>query len=140
LSAKRPLIVVNSEMVRRHFLQYYGIAPDELRVVRSAIDPARFEEHDRPRRRLEWRHQWGIGPEETVGLFLAMNYRRKEPDPVLQAVHRVPAEHPFRLLVVGNPRTAKYEGLARRLGIGHRVCFAGHCSESRNCYFASDFL
>src|SRR5262249_20289462 len=77
LSANRPLIVVNSEMVRRHFLQYYGIAPDELRVVRSAIDPARFEEHDRPRRRLEWRHQWGIGPEETVGLFLAMNYRLK---------------------------------------------------------------
>jgi UDP-glucose:(heptosyl)LPS alpha-1,3-glucosyltransferase len=49
-------------------------------------------------------------------------------------------EAPFRLLVVGSPRTAAYERLARRLGIGQRVCFAGHCADMRNGYFAADFL
>ncbi len=136
----RPLIVVNSEMVRRHFGRYYGISPDELRVVRSAIDANRFEEHDRPRRRREWRQRWGIAPEETVALFVAMNYPLKGLDPLLRALRRMPGDRPFRLLVVGNPDTGRYEALARRLGVRALVTFAGHCAESRNCYFAADFL
>lgn len=140
LVGRRPLIVVNSEMVRRHFFQHYGIPPDALRVVRSAIDPARFAEYDRPRRRLEWRQRWGITPDETVALFVAMNYRLKGLDPLLRAVQRLPAGPPFRLLVVGNPDTARYERQAVALGIRERVCFAGHAGEPRNCYFAADFL
>ena len=31
LSARRPLVIVNSEMVRGHFQDYYGIPPAELR-------------------------------------------------------------------------------------------------------------
>src|SRR5439155_1051886 len=65
LAAQRPLIVVNSNFVRQHFHSYYGISEHELRVVHNAIDPARFDEGDRPRRRLEFRQGLGIGPEET---------------------------------------------------------------------------
>ena len=60
----RPLVVVNSELVRGHFRRYFPTR--EVRVVHSAIDPSRFGEHDRPRRRLEWRQHWGIVPDETV--------------------------------------------------------------------------
>ena len=134
----RPLVVVNSELVRGHFRRYFPTR--EVRVVHSAIDPSRFGEHDRPRRRLEWRQHWGIVPDETVALFLAMNYRLKGLDPLLRAVRRLPADRPFRLLVVGNPRTSRYEKLVRRLGVRHRVCFAGHCADARNCYFAADYL
>ena len=66
LSRPRPLIVVNSNMVVRHFQHYYGIAPQHLHVVRSAIDPERFAGHDRPRRRMEWRQTWGLKPEDTA--------------------------------------------------------------------------
>src|SRR5262249_7959802 len=134
LGPARPLVVVNSEMVARHFLHHYGVPRDALRVVRSAIAPARFEEHDRPRRRLEGRRFWGLAPEETVGLFVAMNYRLKGLEPLLRAVRRLPRGRPFRLLVVGDPDTARYKRLARRLGVHRRVCFAGHCAEARNCY------
>lgn len=140
LGPDRPLVVVNSDMVRRHFQQHYGIDGSGLRVIRSAIDPGRFVEHDRPRRRLEWRQHWGIAPSETVAIFAAVNYRLKGLEPLLHAVQRLPAEAPFRLLVVGSPRTAGYERLARRLGITRRVCFAGHCPDMRNGYFAADFL
>ena len=99
-------------MVRRHFQHYYGIDPAELRVVYSAIDPARFAMPDRPRRRLEWREQWGIGADETVALFAAMNYRLKGLEPLLHAVRYLPAGTPFRLLVAGNRRTQPYERLA----------------------------
>jgi UDP-glucose:(heptosyl)LPS alpha-1,3-glucosyltransferase len=140
LSSQRPLVVVNSDMVRHHFQQYYGISATDLRVVRSSIDPDRFLEPDRPRRRLEARQQWGIDAEETVALFAAMNYRLKGLEPLLHAVKFLPAERRFRLLVVGNPRTRTYEKLANRLGISERVRFAGHCADMRNGYFAADFL
>ena len=45
------LVVVNSRMVRGHFRDYYGIGPDSVRVVPSAIDPARFNTADRDNRR-----------------------------------------------------------------------------------------
>jgi UDP-glucose:(heptosyl)LPS alpha-1,3-glucosyltransferase len=140
LGPDRPLIVVNSHMVRRHFQHYYGISPQAVYVVHSAVDPARFRQDDRLERRLEWRRRWGIAPHETVALFVAMNYRLKGLDPLLQAVRLLPRDRSFRLLVVGDPRTGAYEHQARRLGVAHRVHFAGFYRDTSNCYVAADFL
>jgi UDP-glucose:(heptosyl)LPS alpha-1,3-glucosyltransferase len=136
----RPLIVVNSNMVRDHFQHYYRIGAEALRVVRSAVDPGRFVEHDRPRRRADRRQSLGLGANACVALFVAMNYRLKGLEPLLHAVRRLPAAQTFRLLVAGNPRTARYERLARRLGIAERVTFLGPQRDIRNCYFAADYL
>jgi UDP-glucose:(heptosyl)LPS alpha-1,3-glucosyltransferase len=144
VNERTPLVVVNSHMVSEHFRDYYNLDSDDVRVIPSAIDPDRFMEHDRPRRRMEWRQQWDISPEETVGLFVAMNYRLKGLEPLLhgvkQLVDKVGASRGFRLLVAGNPKFGRYERLARRLGIADHVRFLGYCAETRNCYFASDFL
>src|SRR5262249_20871888 len=133
-------VVVNSRMVQRHFRQHYGIPAEAVRVVPSAIDPARFVEDDRLARRQALRRRCGIGPDEVVAAFVGMHYRLKGLDPLLHAVRRLPADVPFRLLVAGSPRTERYEALARRLGVAERVCFLGYCAETRNCYFAADFL
>ena len=144
LGPRRPLVVVNSVMVRTHFRRYYGVGPQDLFVVPSAIDPHRFLDTDRPRRRLEFRGRWGIRPEEHVALFAAMNYRLKGLEPLLHAVSLVPSYFPggsrFRLVVAGDPRVGRYQRLARRLGVADRVCFIGPCREMHNCYFAADFL
>jgi UDP-glucose:(heptosyl)LPS alpha-1,3-glucosyltransferase len=140
LGAGRPLVIVNSQMVLRHFQHYYGVGPEELRVVYSSIDPDRFAEHDRPRRRLEWRQRWGLEPGDTVALFVAMNYRLKGLEPLLHAVRRLRDGRPFRLVIAGDPRTAGWEKVAARLGIAEQVRFVGHCPDMRNGYFAADFL
>jgi len=140
LSDDRPLIIVNSHMVARHFQQYYSISLDRLRVVHSAIDPGRFAYADRPKLRQEWRERWGILREETVGLFVAMNYRLKGLEPLLRAVACLPAAQPFRLLVVGHPRFQAYSHLADKLGISNRVLFLGPRRDVHHCYFAADFL
>jgi UDP-glucose:(heptosyl)LPS alpha-1,3-glucosyltransferase len=136
----RPLVVAISEMVQGHFRQRFGLGANELRLVRLATDPARFDETDRPLRRLEWRTHWGITPEQTVALFAGMNYRLKGLEPLLHAVRRLPAETPFRLLIAGNKHTAVYERMARRLGVADQVRFVGYCADMRNCYFAADFF
>ena len=69
-----------------------------------------------------------------------MNYRLKGLEPLLHAVALLPREQPFRLIVVGHPRTIRYERLARRLNVDDRVVFHGFCAETRNAYFAADFL
>jgi UDP-glucose:(heptosyl)LPS alpha-1,3-glucosyltransferase len=133
-------IIVNSDMVRDHFRHYYCIPAQRLHVVRSAIDPARFHAADRPRIRAEWRSRWQVRPNDTLALFVAMNYHLKGLEPLLHAVALVPRERPFRLAVVGHPNSAGYQRLARRLGVADRVVFHGFCAETRNCYFAADFL
>ena len=142
LGSDRPIIVVNSFMVEKHFAKHYGIPPERLRVVRSAIDPQRFVEVDRPRRRAEVRERWNIPTDKTVGLIAAMNYRLKGLDPLLHAVARMQTNKraSFRLLVAGNPDFRRYERLAEHLRIRNSVHFAGHCPEMRNAYFAADFL
>jgi len=145
LSQPEPLIVVNSYMVRDHFQRFLEVSFDRLHVVRSAIDPNRFPEHDRLKRRQEWRERWGLAPAETVGLIAAMNYRLKGLDPLLRAVRVLldrpeSRDRPFRLIVAGNPNFRAYEQLAQRLGIADAVRFVGHCDPMRNAYFAADFL
>lgn len=140
LREPRPLIVVNSEMVRQHFHDFYGVPGEALRVIRSAIDPSRFVESDRLKRRLEWREHWGIAPEENVALFAAMNYRLKGIEPLLHAVQAMPRRERFRLLILGHSRFASWQRLAKRLGIADHVCFGGYCPDMRNGYFAADFL
>src|SRR5262249_41070701 len=80
------LVVVNSEMVREHFMRHSHIPPGQLHVVRSSIDPQRFPEQDRPKCRSQCREQYGIQPHEVVGLFAAMNYRLKGLEPLLHSV------------------------------------------------------
>lgn len=140
LGSRPPLIVANSDMVRGHFHEHYAIDPEDVRVIRSAIDPGRFAAPDRLKRRLEWRQAWGIDPDETVALMVAMNYRLKGLEPLLHAVKLLAGRDRFRLLVAGNPRMGRYERLAQRLGIADRVCFLGPCRDVQNCYFAADFL
>jgi UDP-glucose:(heptosyl)LPS alpha-1,3-glucosyltransferase len=140
LGPQRPLVVVNSFMVREHFEKYYGIPPESVRVVRSAIDPFRFHADDRLKRRHEERGRWMVFPEDTVGLFVAMNYRLKGLAPLLNALALVPRDKPFKLVVVGHPKYGRYAEQAERLGVADRVRFLGHRSDPRDCYFGADFL
>ena len=140
LGPKRPLVIANSKMVQRHFEEFYGIAPESIRVVRSAIDPLRFAADDRLKRRHEERDRWGVSPDETVGLFVAMNYRLKGLSPLLNAFAQSAREKPSRLVVVGHPKFGRYQRQARQLGIADRVIFLGHRAEPKDSYFAADYL
>ena len=140
LGPDRPIVIVNSRMVRGHFEQFYGVPVESVRVVPSAIDPLRFAAEDRLKRRHEQRDEWGVTPGETVGLFVGMNYRLKGLAPLLRAMAVIPREMPLRLVIVGHPKYGAYERLAYALGIADRVKFLGFRGDPKDAYFASDFL
>ncbi len=140
LGSDKPAIIVNSRMVQGHFQQFYGIPPERLRVIPSAIDPLRFAAEDRLKRRSEERERWGVSPELPVGLFVAMNYRLKGLAPLIRAVARVPKDKQFRIAIVGHPKFSRYERLAVRLGVADRFLFLGFRADPKDAYFAADFL
>jgi UDP-glucose:(heptosyl)LPS alpha-1,3-glucosyltransferase len=147
LESGRTLIVVNSHLVRSHFERFYGVRPENLHVVRSSIDPERFPESDRPKKRLEFRDAWDIAAHEAVGLFAAINYRLKGLEPLLHAVQTLVQQHtkndrrcPFRLVVAGGSANRSWQNLAKRLGIADHVRFIGLCRDMRSAYFGADFL
>ena len=131
LGPKKPLIIVNSFMVRDHFQHYYAVSSQDLHVIRSSIDPGRFPEHDRLKRRQETRQQWALGPSDVVALFAAMNYRLKGLDPLLHAVARLRAIPEFRERVaVVPPRRRRQSGAMpasphSRLSLRERTFFRG---------------
>jgi UDP-glucose:(heptosyl)LPS alpha-1,3-glucosyltransferase len=132
--------VVNSEMVRRHAVNYLHFDERRIHVVHAAVDPDRFISVDRAAIRAALRKQWQANESTPVGLFVAMNYRLKGLEPLLRSLTLVPPDQRFRLVVVGHPEFSRYRRLACKLGIDERVTFHGFCADSRTIYFASDFL
>jgi UDP-glucose:(heptosyl)LPS alpha-1,3-glucosyltransferase len=127
-------------MVQQHFERSYGVLPESVRVVYSAIDPLRFAADDRLKRRQAERERWGVKPEETVGLFVAMNYRLKGLAPLIRAAARMPRDKPWRVAIVGHPRYARYQRLAEHLRVADRILFLGHRDDPKEAYFAADYL
>ena len=140
LGGQQPFIIANSDFVRRQFQRHLGIDRSRVSVLHCAIDPDRFAATDRLARRVATRADWGVDPNDTVALFVAMNYRLKGLEPLLHAVARMPQREGFRLAVVGDPKTGPYRRLANRLGIADHVLFLGFSSDPRNAYFAADLL
>lgn len=140
LGMRKSIVIGISEMVRDHFQKYYQISTEDLRLVRIAMDPNRFQETDRPRRRMECRQQWNIQPSDCLALFVGMNYRLKGIEPLLHSLKLLPSESPIKVMVVGSKHFAPYAALAKKLGVEDRVRFTGYCDDMRNCYFAADFL
>ena len=134
------IVIVNSAMVRQHFQRFHNIPPERLRVIHSAIDPGRFQADDREMVRAAERKEWGIDNGVSVGLMVAMNYRLKGLAPLIRAVATLPANANQRFAIIGHPKTARYERLAKRLGVADRFLFLGFRANPRDAYFAADFL
>jgi UDP-glucose:(heptosyl)LPS alpha-1,3-glucosyltransferase len=140
LEGKRPIILVNSRMVQKHFETYYEIPASDVLVLPSAIDPDRFAAEDRLKRRAEERQRWLVGDDESVGLFVAMNYRLKGLSPLIHSLKFVNSARPHRLVIVGHPNYRRYQKLAQKLGVQNRVIFLGFHADPKNQYFGADFL
>jgi UDP-glucose:(heptosyl)LPS alpha-1,3-glucosyltransferase len=131
-------VVCNSEMVREEIVHCYNVARDKLVVIRNGIDLQRFrpatqEERSVARARLQW-------PEgRTVFLFVGSGFERKGVAAALQAFARAGVRERALLVVVGHDKhLARYEQLARQLGIAEAVRFAGPQAEVLPYYQGAD--
>ena len=117
-----------SKLTRRIFLSECPIDPAQVSVVHPGIDAAPYEKLDRERCRREIRGRYGLDPDDPLILFVSMNFAVKGLDHLLLGLGRLRRRNPeqrFCLLVVGRGDEKGYGRLARELGIGDAVVFAG---------------
>lgn len=133
------IVLALSQMVSRHYQQYHGVRPDQIRVIYNGVDtgsfsPVRLAEHrDAVRREL------GVGQEEMLCLFVGHDFDRKGLATAIRAVGRLAAaREPVRLLVVGGKRRPHYLRLAERCRAKQAIRFLGRVQDAIPYYAAGD--
>ena len=134
-----------SELTRKIFLNEYPVAPTLVNVIHPGIDTSPYAKLDRERCRREVRGRFGIVPDETLILFVSMNFAVKGLDHVLRGLGSLRRRNPERrvwLLVIGRGDKKAYGRLARETGIGDAVIFAGAVAREKlpEFYLAGDLF
>ena len=139
-SGGRPLVITNSNLVKRDVIQRYRIEDAGVQVIYNGTDTERFHPRHRAAAGAELRASLGWSGGEEVLLFLGTGYGRKGLDLVLEATARLAPERPgLRLLVVGyDSSQGAFEAQAKKLGIADRCAFLGGRRDAEVCFGAAD--
>ncbi len=134
-------IIAVSDMVKEDVLRWYGTAPERISVVYNGVDLERFSPRSRASLRAGERRAMGAGPDEMVLLNVGHNWRLKGLGPLIESLAVLKTLAPgrrFRLVVAGRGRQGPYARLARGLGVGEGVFFAGVRRDIEALYAAAD--
>jgi UDP-glucose:(heptosyl)LPS alpha-1,3-glucosyltransferase len=136
-SARLKVVICNSQMVRAEISTRFGTPLDKLALIRNAVDGAAFHPGLRAEMRAGVRQQIGVPPDASVVLHVGSGFERKGVAATLAAAARA-RTRPWVVVVGRDKHPARYAALARRLGLGERVRFAGAVSDVRPYYAAAD--
>jgi UDP-glucose:(heptosyl)LPS alpha-1,3-glucosyltransferase len=138
--AKAKKVIAISEMVQRDISAYYGIPKDHITVIYNGVDTERF--HPRNRRyREEIRRRYGLKPEDFLLLFISHNFRLKGLRYLIQTIPLIKRKiENVKILVVGRDKRGPYQRLARKVGCGEDVLFAGGVIDLERYYPSADIL
>jgi UDP-glucose:(heptosyl)LPS alpha-1,3-glucosyltransferase len=133
-------IVAISEMVKRDIVDYYGIPEEKVAVIYNGVDTEHF--HPRNRRYRETiRSRYGLSPQDVVLIFVAHNFRLKGLRYLIQALPLLKKKNRnVKLLVVGRDHNGPYRRLAKKMGCGEDVFFAGGVKGLERYYPSADIL
>jgi glycosyltransferase involved in cell wall biosynthesis len=137
---RRPdLVIANSHIGGRAALAA-GLPPDRLRVIVNGVDTARFRPHHEDRRRI--RGQWNLPSDATVIGLVAKADPRKGHEHFVRAAAVYAEHHSNAHFVRVGPSDAAFrrrvDRLARELGIGERLIWAGVRKDMESVYNAFD--
>ncbi|AJS59965.1 glycosyltransferase family 4 protein [Paenibacillus sp. IHBB 10380] len=111
-------IIAVSEQVKQELVQDAKIQSNRISVISNGVDLNEF--YPRSVNRADFH----LDTNTTYALFAGdLKSKRKNLDTVLRAMAMV---ENVNLIVLGNTEKSNYPGIAKDLGIGHRVHFLGH--------------
>lgn len=130
-----PFIIANSEMIRRDLQDVYGALKARIEVIYNGYDPGRFSLKNRQINRAAIRQELGLDASDHVLLFAASGWRRKGLFELMQALHGLSGT---KLLVLGRDSVARWQKIARTIGVGKQVIFANARRDIEKVYHAAD--
>jgi len=137
-STRLKAVICNSRMVRDEIARHFGTDRAKLHVIYSGVDSDKFSPEVNAPLRSPMRSELGIADNQPAALFVGSGFERKGLGIFLQAVAR---ERDLFAVVVGKDKQkARYQALARELGLSGRVHFAGGVQDVRPYYAAADLF
>ena len=132
-------VICNSTLVRDEISAYFRVDLQKLVVIPNGVDLTYFTAAAGEAHRPLVRAKFGITAQATVFIFAGSGFERKGLADTLRAFARIDAQS--HLLIVGDDKhRARYQSLARSLGIFHRTHFVGEVSDLLPYYAAADVL
>ncbi len=123
----RHLLAVSSITAEQLEIAFDGVS-DRIRIVSPGIDVSPFMRWQKQDCRMALRARHGWDDNDTVILFVGMNFEIKGLDRIMRAMSlagRSDTVGTLRLVVAGKGNTRKYTRLAESLGISGQVVFKG---------------
>jgi len=138
----RTQILTISDAEVPHFRRHYGTPPERFHPLPPGIDRDRRAPAESETGRRTLRADNGVADDEQIVLFLGSGFAKKGLDRALLAFRALPPERRSRtwLFVVGQDRAARFQRLARRLGVAERVRFFGGRDDVPAFLLAADGL
>ncbi|HEC98279.1 MAG TPA: glycosyltransferase family 1 protein [Nitrospirae bacterium] len=136
--SKTPVIVANSNMVKKQIINLYRVPEEKIRVIYNGVDLKRFSPENRAIWRDKLRTGYSIPSDIPLILFVGSNYERKGLSILLSSLSGIDRE--IKLIVAGRGNTAKFQRIAERHGATKRVIFAGPQREIERFYAAADIF
>jgi len=129
-------VICNSAMVRDDIAARFGTAPDKLHVIYNGVDLDLY--HPRQAEgRAQMRAALGIAQEAPLFLYVGSGFERKGVARLIEALAGTSA--PACAVIVGADKgSARYQALAKRLGVADRVHFLGARKDLPELYGAAD--
>jgi len=138
------MVLPVSGLVQEELLKTYPIPAPRMRVIHPGISEERFASLDRESCRRQIRTRHNLSESDVVVLFVGMNFEIKRLGLVIEGIAGLIREEGggagLKLLVAGKGNPDPYQALARRLGIGDCIIFAGVTREVETYYLASDIF
>jgi UDP-glucose:(heptosyl)LPS alpha-1,3-glucosyltransferase len=132
-------VICNSRMVRDEIRRRFNVDESKLHVIYNGVDLDYFNPSLRIEHRRALRAKLVIPEAAPTVLFVGSGFERKGLPQLLRAMVRLPPD--TRLLVVGRDGAQRgLERLARSLGLGERVRWAGGQQDVRPWYGAADLF
>jgi UDP-glucose:(heptosyl)LPS alpha-1,3-glucosyltransferase len=130
-----------SEMVKQDILRHFDVSPEKLHVVYSGIDAAKYSPGERDPLRAATRANLTIPNTAPVAVFVGSGFERKGLRAFLEALAldgKTSSDQAYGIVVGKDKQLAKYQALAKQLGISERVRFTGGVPDATPYYAASD--
>lgn len=111
-----------TEQLKRDLVKHIGIPAERIRVLYNGVDLKKFS----AARQGDLRRQLGLGNNDLIVGSVGRLVPVKNYALLLNAVHKLRAEHVHVVLVGDGPERAALEELARSVGMATRVHCLGH--------------
>ncbi|MDP1652079.1 MAG: glycosyltransferase family 4 protein [Rhodocyclaceae bacterium] len=131
-------VICNSNMVRNDIARRFPEAAGKLHVIYNGVDPEHFHPGLREEHRAAMRAKVGAGETAPVILFVGSGFARKGVATLIEALVRMSTRNAEVWIVGRDKEQARYERLARQLGVAGRVRFLGAQTDVRPFYAAAD--